>query len=84
MAPRKVKVSDVEEEKAEDIEADVNVEPLEYAEVVKDLKAEENVEVDCPVEFIIPPAGYKESDEKATGKAKVKKTRAKKKAVAVF
>ena len=35
MPPRKVKVSDIEEEKVEDVEPDANVEPLEYAEVVK-------------------------------------------------
>ena len=56
--PRKVKVSNIEEEKVEDVEAYVNVEPLEYGEVVKELKAEEQVEVDCPEDFITPPPGY--------------------------
>ena len=78
MTPRKVKESDIAEEK---VEQDAHVEPLEYGEVVKDLKAERNVEVDCPDDFIIPPPGYKEPDDKDTDKTKVKKPRMKKEVV---
>ena len=80
--PRKVKVTNIEQDREEPVEVDATAEPEEYGQVVKDLKAEDSGEIEGLEDFVIPPAGYEAPSDKVTGKERAKKPRAKKAASA--